>query len=77
MDGRRLSSRDVVDLIIALAPVAVLLAITYRDELTQARMWIEQHFTRGADDGEALRQVQKEISLMEHGEYGVTGADGL
>lgn len=74
MDGnRKITSRDVADLIIALAPVVAFIAMQHRDELTQARMWLERKLAGRGDDGGPLRQVQKEISLMEHGDYG--GAD--
>jgi len=59
--------RKVVDLLIAALPVAAVLAVQYRDEITQARMWVKSRLTPADVEGPALRQVQREISLMEHG----------
>jgi hypothetical protein len=73
---RDITARDVIDLVIALLPVAVLLAIQYRDDIERFRMRIEQAMNPGRQaEAEALRQVQREISLMEHGEYGEASAD--
>lgn len=65
---RKVDVKDVVDLCIAILPIAVLLGIQYKDELKRAQMRVENHLGRGRDmEAEALKQVQREISWMEHG----------
>lgn len=68
---RRITSKDLLDLAIAIIPVAALLAIQYRDEIKQFQLWVERRINRKPYwENEALQQVQKEISWMEHGEFG-------
>jgi len=70
--------KDLVDLAIALLPVAVVLAIQYRDELARLQMRWENWLVRQRlHEADAMLQVQREISWMEHGVGGEPDADGL
>jgi hypothetical protein len=64
----QVTAKDMVDLAIAVLPIALLFAFQYRDEIKRAQMWAEGLLTRRRDrEAELLAQVQREISLMEHG----------
>jgi hypothetical protein len=59
--------KDAIDLLITLLIVGVSLYPLYRDDLKRVQMkadqWLHQ---RRNYEAEALKQVQREISLMEH-----------
>ena len=67
MRGRR----DLFDMAFALLLAGVSLYPLYRDDIARWRNWAEQKIRRPRCD-EALPQVQKEISLMEHGTFGLS-----
>lgn len=70
---RQVTAKDVIDLIIAVLPIAVVLGIQYRDDIRRLQMRAQMFIERDKrNEAEALKQVQKEISWMEHG---VTDAD--
>jgi len=66
MNDRR---KSLFDALVGLAIVGLSLYPVYKDDLARWRLWIDQRleamFARG--DGDALVQVQREISMMEHG----------
>lgn len=68
---RQVTARDIVDLIIAVLPVAVVLGIQYRDDLKRlqmrAQMYIDREDRRDREEAQAMKQVRREISWMEHG----------
>jgi hypothetical protein len=59
--------KDVIDILVTFLIVGISLYPLYRDDLKRLQMRAEQwmHSQQSAEK-EALRQVQKEISLMEH-----------
>jgi hypothetical protein len=66
---RQVTAKDLIDLAIAVLPIAVVLGIQYRDELKRLQMRAEMYINREQHrEAELLKQVQKEISWMEHGE---------
>ena len=66
MDDRRRQS--LMDTLLSLIVVGVSLYPLYRDDLARLRLRAEQWMRRGDQDKDALAQVQREISLMEHGQ---------
>jgi hypothetical protein len=65
---KQVNARDVIDLIIAVMPVAVVLGIQYRDDIKRLQMRAQMYMERDTRrEAEALKQVQREISWMEHG----------
>ena len=63
MDDRR---KDLLDLLIAVAVTAVSLYPLYRDDFARWRMWIQVRLMRPDTEAEAMAQVRREISWMEH-----------
>lgn len=57
-----------LDFIASLVIVGVSMYPLYRDQLGRYRLWLEQWLTRKDAEAEAMKQVQREISLMEHGQ---------
>jgi hypothetical protein len=69
MSGQRKDAalKDAIDLLITVLIVGVSLYPLYRDDLKRAQMRAEQWLHRERNyEAEALKQVQREISLMEH-----------
>ena len=65
---RQVTVKDLIDLAIAVLPIAVVLGIQYRDELKRLQMRAEMYINRDyGREAEMLKQVQREISWMEHG----------
>jgi hypothetical protein len=55
------------DFLLSLIIAGVSLYPLYRDDLTRFRIWFRTLLDRRNEEAELLRQVQKEISLLEHG----------
>lgn len=71
MPKREMTAKDWVDLGFTLFIVGVSLYPLYRDDLKRAWMWVNLRLEQQKRyEAEAMKQVQKEISLMEHGEFG-------
>lgn len=60
--------KDLADVLLTLLVVGLSLYPMYRDDVARFRLRVEQWFTRRNEDAEVLAQVQREISLMEHGQ---------
>lgn len=61
-------NRDIADLLLTLLVVGLSLYPMYKDDVARARIRVEQWLARRDPDADALAQVQREISLMEHGQ---------
>lgn len=64
LDDKR---RSLVDALVSLLIVGVSLYPLYRDDLARYRLWIKTRLTPPDSEAEAMKQVQREISLLEHG----------
>lgn len=60
--------KDYFDALVAIAITLIGLYPLYRDDLARWKLWAEQKFSRRDNYRDALEQVQREISLMEHGQ---------
>jgi hypothetical protein len=66
-----ITSKDLVDMALTVLIVGVSLYPLYRDDLKRLAMRFDRWLNQKRNmEAEALKQVQKEISLMEHGEFG-------
>lgn len=65
MDKQR--KDELLSFLLSMTVVAVSLYPLYRDELARWRLKVTEWFTCHDQDAEALKQVQREISLLEHG----------
>lgn len=71
LDERELIRVELIKAAIALAPTVILLAYYVNKTWWDHQAWrLKQYVNRKKmADEKALQQVQKEISLMEHGEF--------
>ena len=60
--------KDLIDMAFALLVVGLSLYPLYRDDVAKWKNYLENKFRPRDPDRQALAQVRREISLMEHGD---------
>lgn len=58
--------KSLLDAVVTLLIVGASLYPLYKDDLARLRLWVDRTLSRRDSEAEALAQVQREISLMEH-----------